>query len=145
MTVPVEQARGLTSDKLRATQDAVGGLLTEVAMYFKGRPKITLLVRHPDLEAVGKDADFIMTDDDLEHAITALQRRCARLAALEATPARSTGEQTPADREAVAKALLPYTSHNIGCAIYQRSWVSGEPPCTCGLDEARALLSAPSQ
>lgn len=63
------------SADLRATQEAVGGLLTEVAMHFRGRPKITLLVRHPDLEAAGKDADFVMTDDDLEKAIAALRRR----------------------------------------------------------------------
>lgn len=43
-------------------------------------------------------------------------------------------------REAAA-GLLPYTSHNIGCAIYQRSWSASEPNCTCGLDNARAALS----
>jgi len=58
-------------------RDAVSGLLTEVSMHFKGRPKITLLVRHPDLEAAGKDADFVMTDDNLEDAIASLQRRIA--------------------------------------------------------------------
>lgn len=62
---------------LRQVQEAVSGLLTEVAMHFKGRPKITLLVRHPDLEAQGKDADFVMTDDTLEEAIAALRRRAA--------------------------------------------------------------------
>jgi hypothetical protein len=64
----------------RFVQEAVSGLLTEVAMHFKGRPKITLLVRHPDLEAEGKDADFVMTDDTLENAIVALQRRVAATA-----------------------------------------------------------------
>ncbi|MEJ7933466.1 hypothetical protein WG907_04240 [Sphingobium sp. AN558] len=65
----------LAEARLERTRDIVGGLLTEVAMLFKGRPKITLLVRHPDLEAVGKDADFVMTDDTLQAAIEALQRR----------------------------------------------------------------------
>jgi hypothetical protein len=60
---------------LLAVQEAVGGLLTEVAMHFKGRPKITLIVRHPALETEGKDADFVMTDDTLEQAIAALERR----------------------------------------------------------------------
>lgn len=46
-------------------------------------------------------------------------------------------------REAVA-GLLPYTSHNIGCALYQRSWSTEEPNCTCGLDHARAALSQSS-
>jgi hypothetical protein len=36
-------------------------------------------------------------------------------------------------------ALLPFTSHSVGCAIYQRSWALGAPPCTCGLDAARNL------
>jgi hypothetical protein len=63
------------ADLLRTTQERVGGLLTEVALNFKGRPKITLLVRHPELEADGKDADFVMTDDTLDQAIAALQRR----------------------------------------------------------------------
>ena len=49
---------------------------------------------------------------------------------------------TPAPREMeAASALLPYTSHSIGCAVYQRSWASGEPPCTCGLEAARATLA----
>jgi hypothetical protein len=60
---------------LRRTQEAVSGLLTEIALHFRGRPKITLLVRHPDLEAQGRDADFVMTDDTLEDAIAALRRR----------------------------------------------------------------------
>lgn len=42
--------------------------------------------------------------------------------------------------EAAVKSLLPYAIHSVGCAIYQRSWVSGEPPCTCGLNEARATF-----
>lgn len=62
---------------LERTRDIVGGLLTEVSLLFKGRPKITLIVRHPELEAQGKDADFVMTDDSLEGAITVLQRRAA--------------------------------------------------------------------
>ena len=63
------------TEELHRTQAAISGLLTEVSMHFKGRPKITLLVRHPELEADGKDADFVMTDDELEHAIVALRRR----------------------------------------------------------------------
>jgi hypothetical protein len=62
---------------LRQVQDAVATLLTDIGMLFKGSPKVTLLVRHPDLEAEGKDANFVMTDDTLDQAIAALQRRAA--------------------------------------------------------------------
>ena len=34
-------------------------------------PKLTLLIRNPDLQ----DGDFVMTDDTLEAAISALQKR----------------------------------------------------------------------
>lgn len=44
-------------------------------------------------------------------------------------------------REA-GEGLLPFTAHAIGCAIYQRSWATSEPDCTCGMDEARAALNA---
>lgn len=54
-----------------------------------------------------------------------------------ATPTALSSAEDGALREAIA-ALLPFTSHDIGCAIYKRSWVGGEPPCTCGLDDARA-------
>ncbi len=60
---------------LHQVRDSIGGLLTQIAMHFKGNPKITLLVRHPELEAEGKDADFVMTDDTLDQAIEALLRR----------------------------------------------------------------------
>ena len=60
---------------VRQTQEAVAGLLTEIGLHFRGHPKVTLLIRHPELEARGLDADFVMTDDTLEQAIAALQRR----------------------------------------------------------------------
>jgi hypothetical protein len=44
-----------------------------------------------------------------------------------------------------AEALLPYTSHAIGCAIYQQSWSKGAPECTCGVEEARAAIRLLSQ
>lgn len=55
----------------------------------------------------------------------------------DATPARGGDEL----REAV-RAVLSFTSHAIGCAIYQRSWASGEPDCSCGLDAARKALAS---
>ncbi|MFC0684912.1 hypothetical protein [Novosphingobium clariflavum] len=40
-------------------------------------------------------------------------------------------------------ALLPHTSHAVGCAIYQKSWALREPDCSCGLEAARQALAAP--
>lgn len=57
--------------------------------------------------------------------------------ALTAPPARTYAEGVPLE---VAEALLPYTSHAIGCAIYQQSWHVGAPECTCGVEEARAAI-----
>jgi hypothetical protein len=56
-----------------------------------------------------------------------------RLAAFADTP-----PPAAAGDRSLAEALLPFTSHDIGCAVYQRSWIV-EPPCTCGLERARAL------
>ncbi len=44
-----------------------------------------------------------------------------------------------------AEALLPYTSHAIGCAIYQQTWANGAPKCNCGIEEARAAIRHLSQ
>jgi len=43
-------------------------------------------------------------------------------------------------RQAVNE-LERYTSHHIGCALYQQSWVSGAPRCNCGLDAVRAAIT----
>lgn len=40
-------------------------------------------------------------------------------------------------------ALLPHTSHAVGCAIYQKSWALREPDCSCGLEAAHQALAAP--
>ena len=39
-----------------------------------------------------------------------------------------------------ARGMNRFASHSVGCAIYQRSWVNGEPPCTCGFDDASEAL-----
>ena len=62
-------------DRLRATQEKVSGLLTEVAMLFKGAPKVTLVVRNPEGEMSLGDRDFVMTNDAVCEAIAALRRR----------------------------------------------------------------------
>jgi len=51
----------------------IAGHLDRIAIWFKGNPKVTLLVRN-DL-GDGKDADFVLTADTLPEAIAALQRR----------------------------------------------------------------------
>lgn len=42
----------------------------------------------------------------------------------------------------LARDLERFTSHSIGCAIYQKSWASGAPDCSCGLDGLRDELLA---
>jgi hypothetical protein len=49
---------------------------------------------------------------------------------------------TPINERALIDRLLSFTSHSLACAIYQRSWASGAPKCTCGLDEVRASVAA---
>ena len=62
------------------------------------------------------------------------------------TPAAALIQAAFAEREArlveAAEGLLPHISHNIGCAVYQQSYVSSYPDCTCGADAARATLAA---
>lgn len=50
-------------------------MLADVASLFKPGAKLTLIVRSPAAEAAGKDAGFVMTNDTLDDAIAALQRR----------------------------------------------------------------------
>ena len=62
---------------------------------------------------------------------------------LAALPKPTTPERAKAMEEAaLAKEVDRFASHAIGCALYQRSWACGEPPCTCGLDEVRAKIAA---
>jgi hypothetical protein len=44
--------------------------LERIAKRFKGRPKITLIVRNPELA----DGDVLISDDDFEQAIAAIRR-----------------------------------------------------------------------
>nr|WP_315462660.1 hypothetical protein [uncultured Sphingomonas sp.] len=65
----------MTDHRLTATQAAVSVLLNDIAGRFKPGAKLTLVVRNPTAEAAGKDADFVMTNDTLDEAMAALQRR----------------------------------------------------------------------
>jgi len=43
------------------------------------------------------------------------------------------------EAQKLASRLQSYAVHPVGCGVYG-SWATGEPRCTCGLDEANAAL-----
>lgn len=49
--------------------------LNQIAAFFKPGVKLTLLVRHPDIEG---DADALLTNDTLPEIIAAIERRLAQ-------------------------------------------------------------------
>lgn len=49
--------------------NSIGASLDDIATHFKN-PKITLVVRSPDLN----DGDVVMTSDNLDDAVAAIQR-----------------------------------------------------------------------
>ena len=55
-------------------QDEVAGHLERISRLFKQRPKITIVIRTLWLEAEGKDGDVILSDDDFDAAIAAINR-----------------------------------------------------------------------
>lgn len=57
----------------RHIEDNIAEHLVMIAGWFKGEPKITLLVR-ADIDS-SLDGDLVMTNDKLAEAIIALQRR----------------------------------------------------------------------
>lgn len=58
--------------KLGQMHDNVSFHLNRIAENFKGIPKITLIVRNPAVEG---DADIVITNDTLDEAGAAIQRR----------------------------------------------------------------------
>ena len=56
---------------LERTQRIAGDHLNQIASCFVDGSKLTLLVRQPNKP----DADFVLTNDDLDEAINALNRR----------------------------------------------------------------------
>lgn len=68
------------STKLENVQEMVAGCMDQMVANFKPGAKITVLIRVP-----GKDeADFLMTSDDLDEVVAAIQRRKAAAAAMPA-------------------------------------------------------------
>lgn len=56
---------------LRDIHEQANGFMTEFAKNFKDGAKLTLIVRNPNF---GPDADVIVTNDDCDKVIAAVQR-----------------------------------------------------------------------
>jgi hypothetical protein len=67
------------NDVLVNLQAEVAEHLEEICKLFKQRPKITIVIRTPWIEAEGKDGDVVLTDDDFDLAIAAINRLRDRL------------------------------------------------------------------
>jgi hypothetical protein len=61
-------------DRLLDLQDRISAHLDEIALLFTQRPKMTLVIRTPWLEAEGKDGGVLIGDDDLDRAIAEINR-----------------------------------------------------------------------
>lgn len=61
-------------DNLKNLQYEVADHLEAISKLFKRRPKITIVIRTPWIEADGKDGDVILSDDDFDLAISAINR-----------------------------------------------------------------------
>lgn len=64
-------------------QQRMEQVLNEIGKMFKN-PRLTLVVRNPDQTAQGLDADCVITNDDLNEAIRAINVRQQELAKSEA-------------------------------------------------------------
>ena len=62
------------TDKVALMHAEISEHLEKICTLFKQRPKITIVVRTPWLEAEGKEGDVLLTDDDLDLAIAAIHR-----------------------------------------------------------------------
>ncbi|OMQ44954.1 hypothetical protein [Ensifer sp. 1H6] len=88
--------------KLQIVQETVSDHMDQMLANFKAGAKITVLIRTP-----GKDeADFLMTSDDLDDVIDAVQRRKAASAATPAD-APSAPQEVPGKLEFFDGKLMP--------------------------------------
>lgn len=64
------------SPKLLNLQSRIADHLEDICKLFTQRPKITIVIRTPwiEAEAEGGDGDVILTDDDFDLAIKAINR-----------------------------------------------------------------------
>ena len=63
-----------TPDKLELLQMEVSAHLEQIAKLFTQRPKITIVIRTPWIEAEGKDGGVVLTNDDFDLAIAEISR-----------------------------------------------------------------------
>jgi hypothetical protein len=61
-------------DNLVALQSRIADHLEDICKMFTHRPKITIVIRMPWLEAEGKDGGVVLTDDDFDLAIAEINR-----------------------------------------------------------------------
>lgn len=61
------------SNDVQFVSEQVGLHMNDILRYFRTGAKITVLVRRPDVP--DHSQDFVLTNDALEDAVTALQRR----------------------------------------------------------------------
>lgn len=64
----------MNEDRLILLRRLIAGHLEEIAGMFTRRPKITIVIRTPWLEAEGKEGGVLLTDDDLDAAIAGINR-----------------------------------------------------------------------
>ena len=57
-----------------ALRDRIAYHLEAISKMFTQRPPITIVIRTPWLEAEGKDGDVVLTDDDFDLAIAAINK-----------------------------------------------------------------------
>jgi hypothetical protein len=60
--------------KLTRLHEEIALHLDTICRLFTQRPKITIVIRTPWLEAEGKDGDVVLTDDDFDLAIATINR-----------------------------------------------------------------------
>jgi len=64
----------MAQDKLIQLQERVADHLESICRMFTQRPKITIVIRTPWIQDEGGDGDVVITDDDFDLAIAAINR-----------------------------------------------------------------------
>ena len=61
-------------DSLVRVRNEVADHLEAICRLFTQRPKITIVIRTPWLDAAGKDGGILLTDDDLDAAVAEINK-----------------------------------------------------------------------
>jgi hypothetical protein len=64
----------MATDIIANLQAEVADHLEKICKLFTQRPKITIVIRTPWLAEKGLDGDVVLTDDDFDEAIAAINR-----------------------------------------------------------------------